>query len=152
MPTRVVVMLVANVIGVCPADALDADRKSRLCLALNVAATALVHDAVLVYSPTAKTLLSALAFAIATDSGQEPAAQWRFVSDEPATIETLAQSGGIALYLRDAEAASFQLLIHFLDIVDSRAWGHCPTSDNIERKRKLPFALFLEPVYETILF
>jgi Fe-S-cluster containining protein len=180
MPTRVVVMLVANVVGACPnllpdkrcriyedrplvcriypaeinpfvalkrenkacppeawtqdqpllqrggllmdeaieqdiessraADALDADLKRRLCLALNVVNTALVHEAVLVYSPKAETLLSALAFAIATDSAHKPAAQWRFVSDQPETLVTLTKNGGIAFHLRDAEAASFQHL------------------------------------------
>lgn len=178
MPTRVVVMLVANVVGACPnlladsrcgiyedrplvcriypaeinpfvalkrenkacppeawtkdqpvlqhggalmdevirqdiessraADALDADLKSRLCLALNVVNTALVHEAMLVYSPTANTLLSALTFAIATDSGHEPATQWSFVSDQHETLATLAKSGAIALHLRDTEATSFQ--------------------------------------------
>jgi Fe-S-cluster containining protein len=180
MPTRVVVMLVANVVGACPnllsnmrcgiyedrplvcriypaeinpfvalkpenkacppeawtqdqpilqrgevlmdevirhdiemsraADVLEADLKYRLCLALNLAYTALVHEAVLVYSPTAKTLLSALAFATAADSCQEPAAQWRFVSDQQKTLEILARSGGATLHLRDAEAATFQYL------------------------------------------
>jgi Fe-S-cluster containining protein len=180
MPTRVVVMLVANVVGACPnllsdmrcaiyedrplvcriypaeinplvalepankacppeawakdqpllqrgrvltdntisrdiemsraADVIDAGVKSRLCLALNVAHTAMVHEAVLVYSPTPQTLLSALSIATAMDVSQEPAAQWRFVSDQPETLDTLAQSGGIALHLRDAEAASFQYL------------------------------------------
>ena len=91
-------------------DVLDAGVKSRLCLALNLAHTALVHEAVLVYSPAAQTLLSALALATATDSCQEPAAQWRFVSDQQETLETLAKSGGSALHSRDAEAASFQYL------------------------------------------
>jgi Fe-S-cluster containining protein len=178
MPTRVVVMLVANVVGACPnllpdmrcgiyedrplvcriypaeinpfialkrenkacppeawakdqpllqrgqvlmdevisrdieksraADALDAEAKGRLCLALNLTHTALVHEAVLVYSPTAQTLLSALSFAIANDSRQEPAAPWRFVSDQQQTLDTLAKSGATALHSRDAEAASFQ--------------------------------------------
>jgi Fe-S-cluster containining protein len=180
MPTRVVVMLVANVVGACPnllsnmrcgiyedrplvcriypaelnpfvtlkrenkacppeawakdqpilqrkevlmddvvsrdielsraADELDVDVKSRLCVALNLADTAMVHEAVLVYSPTAQVLLSALALATATDFRQEPVAQWRFVSDQPETLETLAKSGAIALPLRDAEGASFQYL------------------------------------------
>src|SRR6202021_106315 len=90
------------------ADVLDADLKSRLCLALNVVDTALVHEAVLVYSPTAETLLSALSVALSTNPCQAPAVQWRFVSDQPGTIANLAKSGGIALHLRDAEAASFQ--------------------------------------------
>jgi hypothetical protein len=68
------------------ADVLDADLKCRLCFALNLTHTALVHEAVFVYSPTAQTLLSALAVATATDSGQEPAAQWRFVSDQQETL------------------------------------------------------------------
>ncbi len=50
------------------ADALDADLKYRLCLGLNLAHTALVHEAVLVYSPAANTLLSALAAATASAS------------------------------------------------------------------------------------
>jgi Fe-S-cluster containining protein len=179
MPTRVVVMLVANVVGACPnlladnrcgiyedrplvcriypaeinpfvalkpenkacppeawtkdhpmlqhrgaltdevirrdiescraADALDADLKRRLCLALNIVDTALVHEAMLVYSLTANTLLSGLASAIATDSGHDPASQWTFVSNQPDTLATLAKSGAIALHRRDTEAASFQL-------------------------------------------
>jgi len=38
------------------------------------------------------------------------AAQWRFVSNLPETIENLTASGGIALPLRDAGAASYQHL------------------------------------------
>ena len=180
MPTRVVVMLVANVVGACPnllsdmrcgiyedrplvcriypaeinplialkrenkacppeawaqdqpllqrgsvltdhlissdiemsraADVIDAGVKRRMCLALNLAHTALVHEAVLAYSPTAQTLLSALAFATATDFGPEPAAEWCFVSDQQETLERLAESGGIVLHLHEAEAASFQYL------------------------------------------
>jgi Fe-S-cluster containining protein len=92
------------------ADVLDADLKRRLCFALNLTHAALVHEAVLVYSPTAQTLLSALAVATAADPCQEPAAQWRFVSDQPETLETLARTGGITLNLHDARAASFQYL------------------------------------------
>jgi Fe-S-cluster containining protein len=180
MPTRVVVMLVANVVGACPnllannrcgiyenrplvcriypaeinpfialkpgnkacppeawtkhqpvlqreealvddlirqdiemsraADALDTELKRRLCLALNVEHTALVHEAVLVYSPSTETLLSALAFAIAADSVQEPADQWRFVSNQPESVSNLTKGGGIAFHLRDVAGTSFQHL------------------------------------------
>jgi Fe-S-cluster containining protein len=92
------------------ADVLDAGVKSRLCLALDLVHTALVHEAVLVYSPTAQALLSALSFATATDACQEPQAQWRFVSDQQETLETLTKRGGIALHMHDAKAASFQYL------------------------------------------
>jgi Fe-S-cluster containining protein len=90
------------------ADVLDADFKQRLCLALKLADTALVHEAALVYSPTAKTLLSAMAIATAAGTRQEPAAQWRFVSDQQKTLETLAKSGGVAFHPGGAGAASFQ--------------------------------------------
>ena len=89
-------------------DALEADLKRRLCIALNVVDTGLVHEAMLVHSPTSETLISALAFAIATDSGQERAAEWRFVSDLPDTVTNLANDGGIALHLNDAGASPFQ--------------------------------------------
>jgi Fe-S-cluster containining protein len=105
------------------ADVLDADLKGRLCRALNVADTALVHEAVLVYSPTAETLLSALSTAIASDAYREPAAQWRFVSDQSETIDNLAKNGGIARHLRDAAPASFQHLASKREAIFA-AW-HC---------------------------
>jgi len=92
------------------ADTLEADLKYRLCLGLNLTHTALVHEAVLVYSPAANTLLSALAAASASAACQESAAQWRFVSDERRTLEFLTASGAAALHFGDAEAASFQFL------------------------------------------
>jgi Fe-S-cluster containining protein len=92
------------------ADIFDAHLKCRLCLALNLAHTALVHEGVLVYSPTVQTLLSALSLAAAADSWQEPVAQWRFVSDQQQTLETLAMSGADARHLRGADASSFQYL------------------------------------------
>lgn len=92
------------------ADILEAQIKYRLCLALNLANTALVHEAALVFSPSAKTLLSALAFATATDPHQVPVAQWHFVSDKGETLETLQKGGALATHLRDTEAASFQYL------------------------------------------
>lgn len=90
------------------ADALEAPLKSRLCLALNVVDAGLVHEAVLVYSPPAKTLLSALASVISTDSVQRPVARWRFVSDQSDTLETLAKRGGTALHPRDAEVGAYR--------------------------------------------
>jgi hypothetical protein len=92
------------------ADALDADLKRRLCLALHVTDAAMVHEAVLVYSPTAQALLAALTLAIATHSGDEPAADWRFVSDQADTLATLTKRGAIALHPRGVETAAFQYL------------------------------------------
>ena len=92
------------------ADALDADIKRRLCIALNVAHAALVHEAVLVYSPPQQTLLSALAAVTANESCHESAAQWSLVSDQQETLEMLTKIGAIALELKDAKAAAFQYL------------------------------------------
>lgn len=90
------------------ADVLDADLKRRLCRALDMVDTALVHESMLVYSPTAQALLSALDHAIADACAPLPAAQWRFVSDQTDTLATLTKNGCIALHPRDLEAVSFQ--------------------------------------------
>jgi Fe-S-cluster containining protein len=91
-------------------DAIDVAAKNRLCAALNISDTALVHEAVLIYSPTIEVLSSALAVAMATEGARNAQAQWRFVSNLPETIENLAAGGGIALRSRDVDAASFQHL------------------------------------------
>jgi Fe-S-cluster containining protein len=96
-------------------DAVDVAVKQRLCVALNVTDTGLVHEAVLVYSPTIAALSSALAVAMApagaaTAGAGNPEGQWRFVSNSPETIENLAASGAIALSLRSARDASYQHL------------------------------------------
>ena len=91
------------------ADVVETEVKNRLCRALNVVDTALVHEAVLAYSPNAQTLLSALAFAVATESAHETA-QWRFVSDQPETLAALAKYGAAVLPLSGAGATSFQYL------------------------------------------
>ena len=90
------------------ADASEADIKRRLCGALNVVDTALVHEAALLYSPTGEALLSGLAFATSTDCEPAPMPQWRFVSDKAETLANLSRSGAIALHVREAEGGSFQ--------------------------------------------
>ncbi len=77
---------------------------------------ALVHEAVLVYSPAIDTLLSALTHAMAADDahamaasdGRNASAQWRFVSDRPGTLKDVASNGGVGLHIRDADAVSYQ--------------------------------------------
>jgi hypothetical protein len=93
------------------ADARDADLKSRVCLALNVLDTALVHEAVLLYSPKAETLLSALAVATATAASYDQATQWRFVSAQSESIAALIKGGAIAVRPPDADAASFKHIV-----------------------------------------
>ena len=90
------------------ADTFDADVKRRLCVALNVFDAAPVHEAVLVYSPSAAMLLSALAFAIATESGSQAPAHWRFVSNRSGTVESLAAHGGVAVHLGGEMTTPYQ--------------------------------------------
>jgi len=89
-------------------DASDVGVKSRLCVALNMIDAALVHEAVLVYSPAIDTLLSAMVSAMASADGPNSLAQWRFVSDRAETMHDLAANGGVALHVRDAETVSYQ--------------------------------------------
>jgi Fe-S-cluster containining protein len=91
-------------------DAVDAAAKNRLCVALNITDTALVHEAVLVYSPAIEVLSSALAVAMATAGARNAQAQWRFVSNLPDTIANLAAGGGIARRSLGADAASYRHL------------------------------------------
>jgi Fe-S-cluster containining protein len=88
------------------ADMLDASVKKRLCHALNVVDTAAVHEAMLVYSPTAESLLSALNLALSTNADEEIPTQWRFLSDRAETIEAVERNGGTAVHLRDAVGLS----------------------------------------------
>ena len=90
------------------ADANDAHVKRRLCLALNIADTALVHEAVLVYSPSAEVLLSALAEAENPDRNGESEGEWRFVSGQDETVADIVGRGGIAVQLRDAAGGAFR--------------------------------------------
>jgi Fe-S-cluster containining protein len=100
--------LVRDIEALRHGDALDANLKSRLCVALNVAAAGLVHEAVLVYSPAPDALLAALTLAMDGNEVESVPAQWRFVSDRPATIEDLAANGAIAMQLRDTAGAAYR--------------------------------------------
>ena len=89
-------------------DARDAEVKGRACAALNVMDTAMVHEAMLAYSPAAATLLAALTGAMATDTPEGPHPQWRFASDRTETIAALSTGGAEAFQLDRAAAADYQ--------------------------------------------
>ena len=92
------------------ADAFDAALKSQFCRALNVVDTALVHVAVLVYSPTAEALLAALACAAATVPVNDVAKQWRFSSTEPQSLSALTEHAAIAALPIDHQTMPVQLM------------------------------------------
>jgi Fe-S-cluster containining protein len=90
------------------ADARDAEVKGRACVAMNSMDTALVHEAMLAYSPSAATLLAALSGAVATDAPQGPPPPWRFVSDRTETVALLSTRGADAFQLDRAATAAYQ--------------------------------------------
>jgi Fe-S-cluster containining protein len=91
-------------------DARDADLKKNACVALNVTQAAPVHEAVLVYSPTRESLLSALEFARSTQPIDGKGAKWRFVSDRSDTVTDLQRSGAAAVDVSTAVGPQFQYL------------------------------------------
>jgi Fe-S-cluster containining protein len=91
------------------ADAHESRLKSSVCAALNVTDAALVHDAVLVYSPSAQLLLSAFASATATDGRNAPT-QWRFISDRREVVDDLLRQGGVARHVTDDMSVAYQHL------------------------------------------
>ncbi len=91
-------------------DALDVDSKMRLCAELSVHEAALVHDAVLLYSPAPDTLAAALTSATASAGAPAASTQWRLVSDRPETTQELNEKGAVAVHLRDVVGASYQHL------------------------------------------
>jgi hypothetical protein len=90
------------------ADAEEVDLKHRLCVALNIVHAALVHEAVLVYSPTFRDIVSALTIAIAGKIDETPSPEWRFVTDIPETLTDLARRGGNVILKGDLGAATFE--------------------------------------------
>jgi Fe-S-cluster containining protein len=91
------------------ADAREARLKSGVCAVLNVTDTALVHEAVLVYSPSAEALLSALASAMSTDE-HTAQTQWRFISDRREVVDDLVKRGGVARHVADDVSVAYQYL------------------------------------------
>jgi Fe-S-cluster containining protein len=89
-------------------DAADADVKRRLCGTLRMRDAALVHEAVLMYSPPPQDLVSALMAAVAGDGGAADPGDWRFVSDQQSSIDRVVTAGGIAVNDRDAKEKSYQ--------------------------------------------
>jgi len=91
-------------------DAADADVKRRLCVTLRMSDAALVHEAVLMYSPPPQDLVSALMAAVAGDDRAADPADWRFVSDQQSSIDRVVTAGGIALNVRDAPGKSYRYI------------------------------------------
>jgi Fe-S-cluster containining protein len=90
------------------ADARDVHIKSRLCAALNLVDTGLVHEGIVAYSPTVEELLSSLTSAMASDSASASAEGWRFVSDQVESVANISNSGGVAIHLRDVKGGAFE--------------------------------------------
>ena len=94
------------------ADADDADLKSRLCRALNLSAATLAEEGMLLYTPTTEQLVTALAFAVASECPPQSTTDWCFVSAARDSIEMLVQVGARVVDLAEfgAGPASFQYI------------------------------------------
>ena len=89
-------------------DALDVNVKRRLCAALHVADAAVTREGFIVYSPSVPVLRDAIALAVDGADAVPPDTSWRFVSDQPETVERLASAGAEAVLARDLGAAAPQ--------------------------------------------
>jgi Fe-S-cluster containining protein len=89
-------------------DAHDVNVKRRLCAALQMADAAVTREGFIVYSPSVPVLRDAIALAVHDDEAVPPDPSWRFVSDQPATVERLASAGAEAVLARDLGAAAPQ--------------------------------------------
>ncbi len=72
----------------------------RLCVALGVMDTALAQEGFVVHSPPIAALLSALSQAMSPADDAPLPPQWRFVSNQAATLADLAGRGAIAIEAR----------------------------------------------------
>jgi Fe-S-cluster containining protein len=88
----------------------DVDVKRCLCATLQVHDTARPGEGLVVYSPAAETLMSALTAAL--DASPEPytEAEWRFVSDRPESMLDLSNAGGVTIHARESAAMPFEFI------------------------------------------
>jgi Fe-S-cluster containining protein len=79
----------------------------RVCAALAVMDTALAQEGFVVHSPTIVALLAALTDAM-SPAGEVPhPGQWRFVSNQAATLAALQAGGAVAIHARAAGPAEY---------------------------------------------
>jgi Fe-S-cluster containining protein len=74
----------------------------RLCAALEVMDTALAEEGFVVHSPAIAALLPALCKAMSPADAAPLPGQWRFVSNQSATLAGLTGSGAVAIHARAA--------------------------------------------------
>ena len=89
--------------------ALDVPIKARVCAALKINATALADEGFVVYSPDRAALLHEIARA-AQDGGDIPDSSWIFVSNQSATVASIASIGGIGSLVRPEDDRPYQFL------------------------------------------
>lgn len=90
-------------------DALNIDIKRRLCAALHIDCAALVGEGFVVYSPERQMLLAALVRVIDGEDSTHDAG-WRFVSNQPGSIEGLTQRGALGAVEGAGVTPSFEYI------------------------------------------
>jgi Fe-S-cluster containining protein len=89
--------------------ALDVPIKARLCAALKINAAALVDEGFVVYSPDRAALLHEITRAAQTGS-DIPESSWIFISNQSATVASIASIGGICSLVGTEDERPYQFL------------------------------------------
>jgi Fe-S-cluster containining protein len=92
------------------ADRRDVEIKRRLCGALKLNSAALADEGFVVYSPDHAVLLAELARAIEEPDSAADEAQWHFISNRAATIDSLAMRGARALAAASGDQSHYEYL------------------------------------------
>ncbi|TDY42495.1 putative zinc- or iron-chelating protein [Paraburkholderia rhizosphaerae] len=93
-------------------DARDASLKDRLCALLRIDTAALANEGFAIHSPARDDALHALQSLDmhADRAAPESATQWRIVSNQRATVDTLASIGALHAHTSDCPNAAFEYL------------------------------------------
>jgi Fe-S-cluster containining protein len=89
--------------------ALDVSIKARLCAALKINAAAAADEGFVVHSPERAALLNEITRA-AQAGGDIPASSWIFISNQSATVASIASIGGIGSLVRAEDERPYQFL------------------------------------------
>jgi hypothetical protein len=88
------------------ADVSDVSIKQRLCAALGLDAAALANEGFVVHAPQRDVLLEELVRLKREPDRGKDAGAWRFVSNQPATVDSLTRMGAICHLVQGGENAS----------------------------------------------
>jgi Fe-S-cluster containining protein len=95
------------------ADVSDAPAKARACAHLDIDAAALANEGLVVYSPPIELAIAALKRAREHHDEDEPAPQWKVVSNRRETVDTLTSIGATGIHYVREDMPAFDYLGFF---------------------------------------